>query len=285
MLRLSLLLIMVTSLLADEDCNRVCFSVYLPVCGSDGNTYSNECLMSIASCIKRQTITKVSEGECNDPEANCKKVCPKMFQPVCGSDGNTYSSKCELSVMSCKKNWTITKLYDGECRLQELNCNMACPQVIDPICGSDGQTYNNKCELLIAACLKQQAIIKVYDGGCNNEGKCKNIPCNRINAPVCGSDGNIYSNECLLRTASCKQKKAITLIRNTNDKSCSCLFECTKEYNPVCGSNRITYSSECVMRRYSCLTKKAIIAIRKGICKLPRKTNEDIFLSSETEIF
>ena len=45
-------------------CPDRCFAVPKPVCGSDGQTYKDECEMKRTSCIKRQPISAVKQGEC-----------------------------------------------------------------------------------------------------------------------------------------------------------------------------------------------------------------------------
>ena len=36
-----------------------------PVCGSDGQTYNNDCLMKYATCISNNVITLAYRGKCN----------------------------------------------------------------------------------------------------------------------------------------------------------------------------------------------------------------------------
>lgn len=45
-------------------CDSRCNEPFAPVCGSDGKTYSNECMMRVEACKKRREITKLFRGEC-----------------------------------------------------------------------------------------------------------------------------------------------------------------------------------------------------------------------------
>ena len=47
----------------------------------------------------------------------CPEICTSLYQPICGSDNETYSNLCEMMVTSCTKQELITKDYDGECSM------------------------------------------------------------------------------------------------------------------------------------------------------------------------
>ncbi|VDQ07869.1 unnamed protein product [Trichobilharzia regenti] len=46
-------------------------------------------------------------------------------------------------------------------------CSEPCPQVVSPVCGSDGITYDSTCHLERTACQKMREIHVLYSGECS----------------------------------------------------------------------------------------------------------------------
>jgi len=48
-----------------EPCPQICTSDFSPVCGTDGKTYSNKCLLEVAACNSGSGVVVAQEGECS----------------------------------------------------------------------------------------------------------------------------------------------------------------------------------------------------------------------------
>ncbi|KAI8483022.1 hypothetical protein Bbelb_391780 [Branchiostoma belcheri] len=131
-------LLLVTCLVVKglAECPDMCPFIYDPVCGSDGETYSNECSLKVHACqLGGDKLTMVSRGECpevmsrsqpaiENRNAVCvaeRRGCPRIYKPVCGSDKHTYPNECEL----CRKmaeaavKTEIRVRHEGECTPEE----------------------------------------------------------------------------------------------------------------------------------------------------------------------
>ena len=101
------------------------------------------------------------------------------------------------------------------------NCEF-CQRIFRPVCGSDGITYANECEMGAENCRRGVSPVPdvVSQGPCSDgdvvvgagdsvtrDDYCQDVrPCSKIFAPVCGYNGlaNVtFTNECKLRKQSC----------------------------------------------------------------------------------
>lgn len=94
----------------------------------------------------------------------CQCEPPKEGDEICGSDGKTYRSSCQMFCIGLygnEKQPCLTKVSGGACKAPECACKDKC----NFVCGSNGQTYGNDCTLKCAQKLNP-SLRKVKEGKC-----------------------------------------------------------------------------------------------------------------------
>ncbi|XP_035709385.1 agrin isoform X4 [Folsomia candida] len=352
----------------DEDrrpmcrCGESCSMDFAPICGSDGKTYSNECIMRQEACRSRRDLRIIYRGKCSSgvnpcesrtchgyescainrfgiAQCVCVAVCDPVFRPVCGDNGRTYDNECELTLSSCRESRNTSVAFKGTCEgnvCSKHRCPVgavcserggiavcdcpSCPSDYDPVCGSNGVSYQNPCRLQHEACTSNQSIRVIYNGLCNlirdfsdGDDGCDQTQCDFYSvcetdlsggakcvcpqnctqstqavpkqpgtASVCGTDGKLYENECIMRQEACLQQKFIVvasrgfcdLCENVQCKFgarcekgfCVCPTECPLSRDPVCGSDFLTYTNECELQKAACRLGHSLTVHFYGEC-------------------
>lgn len=145
-----------------------------------------------------------------------------MAQPVCGTDGITYSNICDLHDAACDSNELITVSQWGECEYECKACLWEGPP--EPVCGSDGITYENKCTLEDANCKSKEKISIAYDRECIRVcPMCldpSDIDPTYKDTSVCGTDGITYSSSCMLTLKNCHLSFGEAPVGKLHDGDC-----------------------------------------------------------------
>ncbi|XP_064586830.1 agrin isoform X4 [Zonotrichia leucophrys gambelii] len=262
------------------ECQQQCQGRYDPVCGTDQRSYGSACELQAMACLLQRDIGVRHKGPC-EPCGKCqfgaiceaetgRCVCPTecvpSAQPVCGTDGNTYGSECELHVRACTQQKDILVAAQGPCKSCGSSvCSFGsrcvagqclCPrcqrQPPAPVCGTDGVTYGSPCQLQEASCQLQRSIEVARMGPCEDE---------------CGSGGSGSGDG-----SDCEQERCRHFggwwDEDAEDEPCVCDFTCVAvPRSPVCGSDGVTYANECELKKTRCEKRQELFVTSQGACR------------------
>ena len=184
--------------------------------------------------------------------------CNRMYQPVCGCDGNNYDNPCiayaaGVSVEHMGDCEAGCGIPDGrQCAQDEFcldrgpSCGQtrpeggtceqitnACAEIYDPVCGCNDQTYGNLCELINA-----QVQLKA-------EGECQAPPPPPpVNDGACGSP---RAPMMCAQTHFCDRPIGTCPERNeSTGGTCQPRPQgCNRLFRPVCGCDNATHPNSC----------------------------------------
>jgi len=181
--------------------------------------------------------------------------------PICASNGIAYESMCEM----LKSNCSLTQADWEKCRGNHPLCPSDCLDIQDPVCADDGKIYPNKCVMHKRNCGKKIFNRStIYCFGKNRQGRkfetCRET-CLELYKPVCGSDKQIYLNECHLRQKNCGNDVKLVPM-NHCVVTPSCPEYCIPLYDPVCGSDGKVYLNHCKMLFETCKSNVKRMSLR-----------------------
>ncbi|XP_013367817.1 PREDICTED: serine protease inhibitor Kazal-type 5 isoform X2 [Chinchilla lanigera] len=295
-------------------------------------------LLTLALCLIRDASSEDANQEtCSEFQAllkNGKLFCPEDKELSQSPDGIALINKC----ITCKRTLeNAAKSQERAVHLArvtrdtaqaKLNCDdfkkgeedgdFTCNEGEAAVCGTDGKTYRNRCELCAENAKTGSQVDIGSEGECGSpnsvEDVCRayrayvedgRLGCTRENDPVLGPDGRTHGNKCamcaeifLKEAEENAKREGERRIRRNVEKALCKEYErqvrngrlfCTRESDPIQGpdgkmhGNKCSLCAEIFMRHFLEEKSKANQHLRKPKEKIVKRETEIEKVCSEYE--
>lgn len=289
----------------DCDNRSVCTNSDPNVCGSDGDTYVNKCTFESAYCDEpNELFFIVAEGPCVETTAASRPQAERTTEstPVPTAAPTTTKVKAKVKAKD-KRPETATPVPTTMATPKTpIPTEHVEPYVEPPAEEEEVDVVEQTAIPEPAAAtnaVKEATPAPVTEAEQENAIDMSNlycqIKCALDGAPVCGTDGKPYINDCHLLAAKCKHptlakayngacvegqsstsasaSSATTTVEVTASGTtvkAKCNPICARVYEPVCGSNSVTYANQCLLDYASCKNPR-VSKFSDGKCAAKKK--------------
>nr|VZI43583.1 unnamed protein product [Spirometra erinaceieuropaei] len=235
-----------------------------PVCGSDGRTFLNPCLLEHQSCLNEQRygtppVRVQTWGYC--PATGLEdqaELCG--FANIC-----LYGGRCTRKGADGDADYVGKyRRLKGVCSCEHISCEQTWNT--NPVCGDDGMTYRSECFLRRAACETQSSKKVLFPGPCPQSVD----ECARFGRPCKGYE--VCIRRPVVVNSALGAANTLSMSRGANQitmtPQCACPI-CPEEGlgDNVCGTDDRTYRSECHLRAAACRTRQLDLRVQgRGPC-------------------
>ena len=238
-------------------------------CGIDMVTYPNFCSLKCGigaeDCVSNVDCPQVVHPGACKPDCCEDEGCDPTYEPVCGSDGNTYCNICTINKCPADPNDPPTPTCLGECG-DAMGCD--CPNDCDNVCGMLGGQKKNFLNQCMLDCLGGE---KLWDGECCfNASQTEDYVCADIEGTM-----KVFLNEDFL---NCQSPGSLKLFDIPKTKSgewwkevcedCQCDMSVEA---PVCGTDWSQYGNTCALECAAGMWPDTIEAtpVCDAVCEAP----------------